>query len=70
MSLRSLKFKERNLVVREFYLKNHDKKKAYTANHFLGNHGMKKTALYRIMERVDEDDDVENMERREGSGRP
>lgn len=70
MALRALKLKERNCLIRDFYLKNRDKGKAFTVHHFRDNHGLNDRTTYRCLMRVEDDAADENMERREVSGRP
>ena len=70
MAMKFLKFKERNCLVRDFYLKNHDKGKAYTMKHFRDTYGLGESPVYKLLRRIDNSVADENMERRKGSGRP
>ena len=76
MGLRNLKLGQRNRIISEFYEANIARGKAFTVQHFMGNHGLKRTAIYDALERIDRiraggrAGRLETLDRRPGSGRP
>ena len=70
MSLKSLSYRDRNTVIRAFFLKNQDKGKGYTVKHFIDTFEMKETTVRRILKQIEEDPSDEGFTRKKGSGRP
>ena len=68
--MQSLSFRDRNVVIREFYTHNFDKGKNFTVKHFVENYGLKKRTVQRILKRIEDDPSENGVARAEGSGRP
>ena len=78
MGLHNLKLGDRNRIIAEFYEANIEHGKAFTVQHFMANHGLKRTAIYDALKRIDtiraggRAGRRETLDRRRqpGSGRP
>ena len=72
MALRNLKLGDRNQIISDFYLRHLNDDKMFTVRHFVNNHGMAKTTVFRAIQRADRICRVrrDSLDRRPGSGRP
>ena len=67
MSLKTLSYYDRNIVIREFYLKNSERGKAFVVKHFKDNYGLPRRTIYRILKKIDENPSIESLHRAKGS---
>ena len=70
MSLKTLGYAQRSIVIGEFYKNNADRPKSFIVNHFVTNYGLKRTTVYDVLKKIDALPPGEVLKRFLGQGRP
>ena len=70
MSLKLLRYRDHNPVIREFFYHNRENGRDFTIKHLVANFGMAERTVQRILKKIEEDPSDEAIECVACSGRP